>query len=340
MDNRPLDLVRMYGTEVIKKYLSALQAEIEGVRSASDIEHIHRMRVSSRRLRSAMPLFINYFPNKKFRDWVSAIRGITRALGAARDTDVQIAYLQDFLSNLSDPRQKTGIRRLLLRLRQQREAFQTRVVRALDRLQKKGTLAELNAELGEFSSFDLGLEPVPSDLYLLACRSIEKCLVDFLAHEQYISDPDNKYELHQMRICAKRLRYTQEIFAQLYQGKLQEHIDAVRKCQDLLGEIHDLDVWQLNLPIFLEEEKKKVFDYCGSSRTWKLFFPGIEILQFHVHEKRVEKYTHFLLDWQIFKQKNTWDSLLQTVRQPVQVGAIYPPSQFPTEVDQDQPSLA
>ena len=34
------------------------------VREADDIEHVHRMRVASRRLRAALPLFANCFPEK------------------------------------------------------------------------------------------------------------------------------------------------------------------------------------------------------------------------------------------------------------------------------------
>ena len=38
------------------RYLEALRQEIAGVRLGTDIEAIHRMRVASRRMRSALPL--------------------------------------------------------------------------------------------------------------------------------------------------------------------------------------------------------------------------------------------------------------------------------------------
>jgi CHAD domain-containing protein len=76
--------------------LEAFEKEIEGVRAAEDIEYIHRMRVASRRLRAALPLFLSCLPQKQYARWMKEITGITRALGEARDADVQIAFLARF----------------------------------------------------------------------------------------------------------------------------------------------------------------------------------------------------------------------------------------------------
>jgi len=45
-----------------------------------------------------------------------------------------------------------------------------------------------------------------------------------------------------MRIAAKRLRYTLELFAPLYGSGLKPAIAQVKKIQEQLGEIHDADV--------------------------------------------------------------------------------------------------
>ena len=48
----------LYGSQVLLNHLTALESEMEGVRTAgADIEHIHRMRVATRRLRATLPLF-------------------------------------------------------------------------------------------------------------------------------------------------------------------------------------------------------------------------------------------------------------------------------------------
>jgi len=57
-----------FGADVIEKHLMAMTKEIEGVVNSEDIEYIHRMRVASRRLRSALPLFRACFRKIKFQN--------------------------------------------------------------------------------------------------------------------------------------------------------------------------------------------------------------------------------------------------------------------------------
>ena len=89
----PLKAECIFGVQRLLPLLDAFSKEIDGVRTAQDIEHIHRMRVASRRLRAALPLFASCFPEKKYLQWMEEIRKVARALGEARDTDVQIAFL-------------------------------------------------------------------------------------------------------------------------------------------------------------------------------------------------------------------------------------------------------
>src|SRR5512139_634438 len=122
--NETLDSYYLFGLEALQERLPALANEIEGVRAAEDIEYVHRMRVASRRIRNALALFGDELPRKHYAAWRDEMRRITRALGAARDTDVQIARVQDFLQQVVDESQRAGIERLLLRLRQQRTRLQ------------------------------------------------------------------------------------------------------------------------------------------------------------------------------------------------------------------------
>jgi len=69
----------------------------------------------------------------------------------------------------------------------------------------------------------------------------------------YISDPANVEELHNMRIAAKRLRYTLEIFQPCFSGKdFSKVYDQVKSVQEQIGEIHDRDVRGPLLQAFLE----------------------------------------------------------------------------------------
>lgn len=58
-----------------------------------------------------------------------------------------------------------------------------------------------------------------------------------------ISGPADSEALHALRISAKRLRYSLEMFMVCFPDQLaQERADGVRAMQDVLGRIHDLDV--------------------------------------------------------------------------------------------------
>ena len=86
-----------FAVQRLPPLLDAFTREIDGVRLAEDPEYIHRMRVATRRLRAALPLFRSCFTPKQYQRWMRDITRITRALGEARDADVQIAYLRKFL---------------------------------------------------------------------------------------------------------------------------------------------------------------------------------------------------------------------------------------------------
>src|SRR5512136_705518 len=114
----------LFGLQVLQERLPAVANEVAGVRAAEDIECVHRMRVASRRVRNALALFGDELPRKHYAAWRGEMRRITKALGAARDTDVQIAWVQNYLTQDTDETQRVGIERLLLRLRQQRARLQ------------------------------------------------------------------------------------------------------------------------------------------------------------------------------------------------------------------------
>ena len=67
MKQKPDQNTCYFGATALKKISWLLTRKSEGVHQAKDIEYIHRMRVASRRLRSALPLFAACFPMKKSR---------------------------------------------------------------------------------------------------------------------------------------------------------------------------------------------------------------------------------------------------------------------------------
>jgi hypothetical protein len=74
-----------------------------------------------------------------------------------------------------------------------------------------------------------------------------------------ITDEEQSEALHDLRIAAKRLRYGLEMFAVCFSPKsAQKSADRVRELQDLLGRIHDLDVFTELLETRLRELDSRV----------------------------------------------------------------------------------
>ena len=101
------------------------------------IEALHDMRVGSRRLRAALSVFAKAFAKTEYRHWDKQIGGITDALGAVRDLDVQIDYLHTVVKTLP-PNEAYGINRLIIRQTKKRDKERKHLLDALALLKKSG----------------------------------------------------------------------------------------------------------------------------------------------------------------------------------------------------------
>jgi CHAD domain-containing protein len=304
-----------FAAQAILKRVEVLTRQAAAVRDNRDVEAIHDMRVASRRLRTALELFEDCLPDKKARPWRKGIRRVTKALGQARDCDVQIEFVEDFLSHVDDRRLRPGIQRLLLRLRQQRDALQPEVIRALDRLDGSGVLAEIESVLGPVQAH-AHLAHVDTNAPSVrgrAAGAIAARLEQMLAYEPYIEHPEAIEQLHAMRIAAKHLRYAMEIFSPLYDASLDESIQSVRRVQTELGDIHDCDVWVAFLPEFLEQERSRTMEYFGSARGISRLVPGIEHLRTERQHHRDACYRDFVDYWHDLQRRSVWTDLYQRV---------------------------
>ena len=93
-------------------------------------------------------------------------------------------------------------------------ALQVKVVKTLDRVQDKHILDDMYETLHELLVHGrvYEIESLPTDLSDRAPAAIVLRLEEFLAYEPHIAHPERAAELHHMRIAAKHLRYTLEIF--------------------------------------------------------------------------------------------------------------------------------
>ena len=60
-----------------------------------------------------MPLFKVCFRRKEYKEWLCEIKKVTRLLGDARDLDVQIVFVEQYIEKLESEAEKAGIDILL-----------------------------------------------------------------------------------------------------------------------------------------------------------------------------------------------------------------------------------
>lgn len=328
----------VYGSGVFPRLLDALASEEAGVRQAEDIEYIHRMRVASRRLRAALPLFETCLPAKSYKHWLRQVRSITRALGAARDTDVQINVLEEFRSGHPEPPLQPGLRRLHLRLGQKRAQLQSEVLSALDKFAASGTLPEIQGRIAPYLERQGQVYLYTPFLYMRAYEAVTQRMEEFLGYEPFIEKPECVTELHAMRIAAKRLRYTLEVFAPIYPGEMKTALQTVRKVQESLGDIHDCDVWTAFLPAFLNEEREFMIQFYGHSRSFRRLTPGLQAFLEDRQARRDAEYGRFVTYWRKIRSQGVWDEVLKTIRIPFFQGEMPPAAQAETPAGEGRES--
>ncbi|HUT26702.1 MAG TPA: YfcE family phosphodiesterase [Methanomassiliicoccales archaeon] len=252
-----------FGQEVTKERLTALLAEVDGVRKGEDIECVHRMRVASRRLRSALRLFQECFKERKAKRWRQAVKEITSALGEARDLDVQIDFLEELGKNWEGA-ERDGLREIVRTFRDRRATLQPDIVALMDRMTAENPLREMERELMGVEKWQGDLSAISSHAYAHSAIAVE----ELMAHSYSVPVYEDWEGHHALRIAGKRLRYALEAFRGAYSDGLTEEIRTLKGLQDVVGDLHDCDIWLQRLPEMRERmpEAEKALDRLQSDR--------------------------------------------------------------------------
>jgi CHAD domain-containing protein len=308
--------------------LDAFTGEISGVKEAQDIEYIHRMRVASRRLRAALPLFSTCFTDKQYLKWMQEITRITRALGEARDADVQIAFLKKTIKKIQkDPAQRNksppadqlsvepAIRFLLPALEKERELFQKRVLSAIAGLERSKVTDEMRQVFTTMENELLATRKKPALCAIppVAALRIGKRLSTLLSYEPWVLHPEAVAEHHATRIATKKLRYTLEIYGPLYRNNLKKPLARVKKIQEILGDVHDCDVWIDQITSLLLRERSHLRSKKGTKRPDPTTLSSLKILLCDREAERKRRYRQFVRYWQALARAKLWEELIKTL---------------------------
>lgn len=306
--------LQLAGCQFVSRQLSRLMKHLQGARGAEDIEGIHQSRVACRRLRSGLVVFSDCFDADKLQDWNKHIKKLLKSLGAARDLDVQLEFLQQILDGIDaeHKRNRPGLKRMMLRWKANRDAVQPAVAKAIDRLQKEHVLMNIHLEV-ERILFGLRQQQVPTlspELTGRARNRIQQRMLDLVSRRACLEQPQDIPEHHAMRISAKKLRYTMEIFDAVLNGKLRGPIKKVKKIQTILGDLHDCDVWDDDIAGFIEQEKQRTIEYYGNARPFARILPGLDYLRDQRQQCRGQLLNEAREFFEKLEAEQFWDTFL------------------------------
>lgn len=218
--------------------LRALLRHDPGTRTGADIEDLHQMRVAVRRMRaslkSARPLL-----DTSWADGLRAELGwLGRALGPVRDLDVMLLRLRGEIDGLPE-REKAAGEVLVGRLVQEHGAARVEMLAALD-AQRYTALLERLADAIRLPLPTPSATKAQPDLVDLPRAEFRKLR---RAVERAGADPADEV-LHDLRIRAKRVRYTGELVAPALKGTptgkaVKALLGATAQLQEVLGDHQD-----------------------------------------------------------------------------------------------------
>jgi CHAD domain-containing protein len=187
-------------------------------------EDVHRMRVATRRLRSAIRAF-SVVLEPQIVGLEEELKWIFDVLGKVRDLDVQIESIQ----RLSKRKESESLlRHLELRRSRAGETLLTAV--------HSDRFGHLRQNLMKIEGF-LPIAQMP--VLVLAAESIRDRYKAFIRAGEKLSEESKPSDFHKLRRRGKQLRYTLELFQDLYGKRCAELIGDLSRLQDMAGTHND-----------------------------------------------------------------------------------------------------
>jgi CHAD domain-containing protein/HD superfamily phosphodiesterase len=278
-----------YGLRQIDDLLNILESNLTNAKVVGEIEYIHQSRVSSRRLRAALQVYTPCFRRKTVKRWREEVKKITLRLGETRDIDVQISYLEELTKK--NPYNRLGIAFLLEKHRSKRFKLQVKVESSIIDFENSGTIEEIRGKLTESEGPEKSTQPeIPPQNFVI--ENLQFRFTELLSLEKYIQNEAAVKQHHQLRIAAKRLRYALELSQELYVDKMKPMITTIKGFQDILGEIHDADVWIEYIPKITSKVSHKL-----PRRKRGEIVNDLELLHKQVIKRRHKLYLEFYSSW-------------------------------------------
>jgi CHAD domain-containing protein len=88
------------GKRVLRQKLSQVLKNVDSYLKTHEVDDLHQLRISIRRLRYPLEIFINFFPKKLFWEFYNKINKLQDSTGHGRDLDVMMIRLLKYQDDL------------------------------------------------------------------------------------------------------------------------------------------------------------------------------------------------------------------------------------------------
>jgi triphosphatase len=222
----------------LQRHLADLQHAEAAVRTDDDDEHLHRMRVALRALRSLARAFRDLWSDADATWLLAHLADASRRLGSLRDLDVLLPLTERAVARLPAPLHAPG-EVVLQGLRARRDRARAEL-RDWLRTPAHSEDAERLLALVDASRMQAGAAPAALQASVAtrlarAVRSVRKLAAAMPA--DLPTDP-----LHELRLAVKRLRHLAEAFADLLQPAARRSLRELTRLQQRLGVVCDREV--------------------------------------------------------------------------------------------------
>ena len=213
------------------------QSNLHGATAGGDDEYLHQMRVALRRLRVVLRMAEKVRADRTLASLNKEVSALCVALGKIREWDVFISQtVKPMCARMAS---HAGLQALLVASERQRTSCYA-ALRSEDKGREVQRLLLrfaiwMNGPYWKQASFEQSAKD-------FAALRLRKFAYRFSRSGQDLGTADAA-RLHALRIIAKKLRYSAEFFASMYdKQKVESFVDALSKVQDVLGQINDIAV--------------------------------------------------------------------------------------------------
>jgi CHAD domain-containing protein len=218
----------------LRRLLNAWRRHEPLARLGQEPEELHQLRVTVRRIDATLALFKHQLPEALVRARRTA-KGVLRALGAARDVDVQLAELSRYCADLPDE-ERAAAEPLRRQLEVLGARAHTRMVRLLDSAPTRRWLEELT--VGTEAADAVPARATHSALAVMPAR-VRQRFRKLRKTVRSLPANASMEEFHDVRRRAKQLRYAIESGAGMFGKPAEDLLKALRRMQERLGAHQD-----------------------------------------------------------------------------------------------------